>query len=1587
MNTPASDQPASSPGPSRTCPHCGAVLPADAPEGQCPACLLLNLTLEPSSASPTQPAEAPQPPAPPLTPAELAPHFPQLEILECLGRGGMGVVYKARQKSLNRLVALKLLAPEREKDAAFAERFTREAQALAVLSHPHIVTIYDFGITNQAGGAGDGFYYLLMEYVNGVNLRHLLDQRKLTAEEALAIVPPLCDALQFAHERGIVHRDIKPENLLLDKRGQVKIADFGIAKMLGNGTPSHTMGGTPVETVPAPLGVTQPETALGTPAYMAPEQASTPERVDSRADIYSLGVVFYEMLTGELPARQLETTTSRLKNLHIDVRVDEIVLRALEKKPEMRWQTAAELRTRVEAVTSPPPLPPTPPPDVPPVPEPPPFRPWMQRFVAWPPGSRRTLFWCLMIAGMLAAALFMIPVEEMSLRPEDGLRQRSSMFGLPDPWFVEMEQRDHGSFLPGHAAHSPVAGSTSGAVRQLERSFRPLTISYALGLVAAGIWVAFWCFFAAEQRAGGRLPDGQRIFAMSLADRSEAVAVRIHWGRMLILLLAFLATVVTLSGHMSALMMLVLHDAPNPLFNAVFTAFFLSFVFFRGVAQELAGTSPSQVVAVPYARACGPTAAAAGFVTAYVAPFLLALLGALLAGHVRDRSLIAVFLVTWGVSSVVAHYLLSRRKLPEEDQRRWLRITSIAGWVISMPVIGFGIFFIFAAADEGFRWNPAPSEAFIVPIMWLGAVLLPVASGHLWHVTGMGPEGHPARTGRNAGRIALGILLLVAAVALPVLGLLFHFLSHTRAQVVYQQKRAVLERRSAIERSNLAEAQTDHRKALQEHDRAQDAQETSLLSRKAEDAGRSVARQEQLVTQTNRELAHLISPSISPVHPRFTALIAVSAICLVMSLAMFRRQPSRGTPRSSVLPSAATLLVLGAVAMMLSQIFSIRSRLVQPAVEVELPFAYNHTVRGNVLLVTLTALVKGGDVEGRVLLHGTRLNSDASALASRSHHEPTARPGLPNHEQPVKLLYAGSNEWRMAFAFPDVAMAEEASRNLRPVGILSLAPGHEVGAVLFETHTPAHGEYQGEIRFKATGLPLPPIPVEVQVPSSSASYDGILFRGTSVEYLPGTRHIQLHFTRTDNSGLGLETAQDINLSPDGKGPVAVGTPGWKLSHWVGPEGPHTLMWTLPAEFSNADMQGAVRELENEWMKPRMLPSGGVPLFARITHRDGWTCTLMARVLRSPGETPVQDPRPSTMPGGSPPGMPSQRPGNSAGNNDPPMQDTSDTALQSLSWHTFDQTPGQYWRQLSEVRRFREAAELIERYLALHPELDEAEQQINGANVHFHAAQCHASSGDKEKALGHLQKAHHQGPSPSADSMMWNAYVDGTTFFLLGERQSMLSVYEELASRSPYNHPNVIALDRLLANFGKPYPEAYESDPDADHKRLSADSFNRAWELLDKAQRGPEEDAKMLAYAHASLAHWRQREDCQTRQLSIAYWLLSRTYAECKDGISAQIFANLCLAVSAQEPPFYLGYAHEARARASMLVKDSQSFQKHLQEARAQASLTTEKRDREALEKDLDQLESAGNARRAGNTPTMSTSSGPPPPPVSAAGQD
>ena len=354
------------------CPQCDAEIPANSPAGLCPRCLLKadphsqseNWEDEPhaelSQTEATPPGSGFMPP----TVEELAPLFPQLEILELLGKGGMGAVYKARQPGLDRLVALKILPPEISRDPGFAERFQREARALARLNHPHIVAVYDFGQINSArrtsanarrgspdpavtspetvsqpsGSVGDRpqhrLCFIVMEFVDGANLRQTIRTGRLAAAEALAIVPQICEALQFAHDEGVVHRDIKPENILIDKRGRVKIADFGLAKLLGQDASDHSLTAT--------------HQVMGTLRYMAPEQMQGSREVDHRADIYSLGVVFYELLTGELPMGKFAPPS---KKVQVDVRLDEIVLRALEQEPEQRYQHASDMKLGIETIT------------------------------------------------------------------------------------------------------------------------------------------------------------------------------------------------------------------------------------------------------------------------------------------------------------------------------------------------------------------------------------------------------------------------------------------------------------------------------------------------------------------------------------------------------------------------------------------------------------------------------------------------------------------------------------------------------------------------------------------------------------------------------------------------------------------------------------------------------------------------------------------------------------------------------------------------------------------------------------------------------------------------------------------------------------------------------------------------------------------------------------------------------------------------------------------------------------------------------------------------------------------------------------
>ena len=262
----------------------------------------------------------------PPTVEEAARLFPQYEVLSLLGRGGMGAVYKARQIELDRFVAIKLLPLEISVDHDFAERFRREARAMARLDHPNIIGVHDFGATSE------GHLYFVMAFIEGANLDEMIHGPGLAPVQSLEIVDGVCDALEYAHAKGIVHRDIKPANVMVNVDGRVKVADFGLARLIDAGAEQ--------------FGNTVTGTVMGTADYMAPEQ-SHGMHVDHRADIYSLGVMLYEMLCREVPHGMFDPPSTRVAG--VNSRVDQVVARAMQQQPQRRYQSTTEMKTDVAA--------------------------------------------------------------------------------------------------------------------------------------------------------------------------------------------------------------------------------------------------------------------------------------------------------------------------------------------------------------------------------------------------------------------------------------------------------------------------------------------------------------------------------------------------------------------------------------------------------------------------------------------------------------------------------------------------------------------------------------------------------------------------------------------------------------------------------------------------------------------------------------------------------------------------------------------------------------------------------------------------------------------------------------------------------------------------------------------------------------------------------------------------------------------------------------------------------------------------------------------------------------------------------------
>jgi len=254
------------------------------------------------------------------------------EFIEILGRGGMGAVYKARQTTLDRIVAIKILPKldDENDEFHFAERFQREARAMARLSHPNIIGVIDFGQT------GDGQLYIVMEYVEGSDLHVLIRGGQLTTEHLFGWMSQICDAMQYAHSRGIVHRDIKPANIMINTAGVVKIADFGLAK-LGEIDAQTTR-------------LTMTNVAMGTPDYVAPEVLEEGFEPDHRADLYALGVMVYQMLTGKIPRGAWRPPSTLAPGL--DPRFDDLVVKAMDADPDSRFQHASEIGAQLSSIQS-----------------------------------------------------------------------------------------------------------------------------------------------------------------------------------------------------------------------------------------------------------------------------------------------------------------------------------------------------------------------------------------------------------------------------------------------------------------------------------------------------------------------------------------------------------------------------------------------------------------------------------------------------------------------------------------------------------------------------------------------------------------------------------------------------------------------------------------------------------------------------------------------------------------------------------------------------------------------------------------------------------------------------------------------------------------------------------------------------------------------------------------------------------------------------------------------------------------------------------------------------------------------------------
>ncbi len=1274
------------------CPKCGAALTSDATAGLCPRCLMAE------AMSPTQTDSAPATPRETLSPAELAPHFPQLEILECLGRGGMGVVYKARQKSLNRFVALKLLAPERVADATFAQRFTHEAHALAALNHPHIVTIYDFG---QAGG----FYFLLMEFVDGVNLRQAMKAGRFTPEQALAVVPPVCAALQYAHDHGIVHRDIKPENLLLDKEGRVKIADFGIAKILGApvanpvgrdsvepsnerseasgasisgpGQDAHSVRAASVgshgSTESRPTGeAIFAASAAGTPQYMAPEQKAH-RATDHRADIYSLGVVLYELLTGELPADKLQPPSRKVQ---IDVRLDEIVLRALETKPELRFQTAGEFRTQVETVVS---------------------TPRGSQGNEAPSNAERET------RNAEQPARFLKVGTSILTTPESLATAEGQFFAYRTRGQLILDDRQLTHSLAGTNTAIPLA-----AIRDLSLGRFPRTMN------PVGIDLISMTYEEGGQRKQVLLCPMEGWFGFPSTVNAHVA----EWFA------AIRAAVIAATGKAPT-------ETPAPpqsLTVSDLVRMFLLFGLPTGlIIVLLFNLSPAVAPAGPVSPAVEFVASLIGL--AVVVPFLTLYL-----------------LPRWGRHSDDSQHPLAPRK-----PSLWPTLALAA---FCAPLL---VHLMFLPTG---KVPPEPTHevgrlVFSLP----GTLLLAALAGvGLWlrH-----RRAAPATAPRVHGRSLLGVGLLVAGFVLG--GLLFfaesrahnaHWLALSREIPKLQQQWSTaqsetFQARTALSRFevNAISARTDEERQRNEIERRRLTNEVAQALARGEAAHQQIPDAHEAINQmrfpslaTLRALwpAGLLAllgftllrwrngpRSERPAIPGATAF-AVATVCffggVVGGIALISVMSFRFDRDSAYFLLVFVMLALSTVAGVLTSRMLRRQPetrgwlgalaitafvLAVPVMGFAVFFAFAissesgswNPAPSEALLVPLTFL-------GAVMLPwaGARLWRAARWKAGANLpppmppvHSPFRYAGLLMLLMPVLLLCflflqffsrtqtrensnpSGpeiervevtrdkavvhqrrydergmiitfgpmTNRWTPSGQYLDSMLdvtlewpwlgkgAQWTVKNRHGIHWdyrLDGPPGPMLGKIVFHPGAAAPeadgSQVIGEFR-PDKGEPLPiavrfekakPTPPPSAHKSSAAQNapDHIQFKLLRVENPPGTRDILLHYERDTNAALGLEVWQDVTPSSGLRKQPQPGTyRNWQLKTWAGVND-RVLSWTLPPDFTEAEARAVAKDIKKRSRNWRELDDGHLMEFATVKHRDGWKYHLLATVKRAPG---------------------------------------------------------------------------------------------------------------------------------------------------------------------------------------------------------------------------------------------------------------------------------------------------------------------------------------------------------------------------------